>query len=202
MPSEEPPIPHPRSIGIAQAHRTLRNGTRFLGAGLGHGGPAPIGGRHRAKVIGNGLRELDRFLSVLLDEVALAAGWERADLRRLANVRNTANKLATVHRWLGRPTDDLPRLRALGRSRDCLFHCNGVVRRGDERRMASMTVGWPADVRGDGAGVRLGLGERLAVTPADLAWVCAFYDRIAAGLVEDMCGVRSDFAMAGNERSW
>ena len=180
----------------------MRNGTRFLSAGLSQAGPVPIGGRYRAKVIGNGLRELDRFLSVLLDEVALAAGWERADLRRLANVRNTANKLGMIHRWLGRPADALPRLRALGRNRDCLFHCNGVVRRGDQRRAARMTVGWPADAQGDGAGVQLPLGESLAVSPADLAWVCAFYDRIAGELVEDVRAVRSDFAMAGNQLSW
>lgn len=186
MPFEEPHIPHPRSIGIAHAHRTLRNGTRFLGAGLNHAGLAPIDGRYRAKVIGNGLRELDRFLSVLLDEVALAAGWELPDLRRLANVRNTANKLALVHDRLGRSADDLSRLRALGRSRNCLFHCDGVVRRGDERHAASMTVGWPADVRGNGAGAQLALGESLAVTAADLAWVCAFYDRLAVELVEDI----------------
>ena len=199
MPFEELDIPHPRSIGIEQAHRTLRNGTRFLGSGLSHAGPAPIGGRHRAKVIGNGLRELDRFLSVLLDEVALAVGWERADLQRLANVRNTANKLGAIHGWLGRPSDDLARLRALGRCRDCLFHCNGVVRRGDERRAPGMTVGWPADANGDGAGARLALGERLAVSAADLAWVCAFYERIAGDLLEDVRDVRSDFAAAGNQ---
>ena len=193
MPSEESEIPHPRSIGIEQAHRTLCNAARFLGSGLSDAGPTPIDGRYRAKVIGNGLRELDRFLSVLLDEVALAAGWERADLQRLANLRNTANKLGVIHGWLGRPMHDLPRLRALGRCRDCLFYCNGVVRRGDERRTASMTVGWPADARGDAAGVRLALGENLAVSPADLAWVCAFYDRIAGDLVEDIRGVRSDF---------
>ncbi len=150
-------------------------------------------------MIGNGLRELDRFLSVLLDEVALATGWERAALRRLANVRNTANKFAAVHGWLGRPIDDLPRLRALGRNRDCLFHCNGVVRRGDERRASSMTVGWPIDASSDGTGARLALGESLAVSPADLAWVCAFYERIAGDLVEDVRGTRSDFATAGNE---
>ncbi len=153
-------------------------------------------------MIGNGLRELDRFLSVLLDEVALAAGWERADLRRLANVRNTANKLGMIHGWLGLPIDDLPRLRALGRSRDCLFHCNGVVRRGDERRASSMTVGWPADANGDGTGARLALGESLAVSLSDLAWVCAFYERIAGDLVEDVRDARSDFAMAGNELAW
>lgn len=182
---EEPGIARTRSIGIEQAHVTLRNATRFLGSGLGPTGLGPIGGRYRAKVIGNGLRELDRFLSVLLDEVALVLGWEEDDLWRLAGLRNTANKLGLVYDRLGLATNDLPRLRALGRCRDCLFHCGGVVRRGDVRHAPVMTVGWPEDTRGNGRGMMVALGDRLPVELPDLAWICGLYNRIAGDLVED-----------------
>ncbi|MET0270175.1 MAG: hypothetical protein ABW173_07075, partial [Sphingomonas sp.] len=66
------------NIGCAAAlaSATLARATRFLGAGLSADDPAcprPIGGAIRAKVIANALRELDRFLSILIDEVAADA---------------------------------------------------------------------------------------------------------------------------------
>lgn len=165
------------SIGIAQAHQTLLNAARFLGSSLGRSARVPIEGRYRARVVGNGLRELDRFLSILLDESATAAGWDAGELRMLARLRNTSAKLSSVRASLGLEASDEPRLRALGRCRDLLFHCDGVVRRGDTRDMQSLTPGWPIDGR-DGLDAALQIGERLTVSPAELSWICAFYVRI------------------------
>jgi hypothetical protein len=160
---------------VLSAHTTLRRATRFLGAGLaaGEGMPARLGaGPFRAKVLGNGLRELDRFLNVLVDEVAASHGLD------LPTERNTANKLGRLRPTLAGERADHARLRALGRSRECLFHCNGRVRRGDSRTEAVMTAGWPAD-----APRRFAVGEELTMSADELAEVCAFYLGIADRLL-------------------
>jgi hypothetical protein len=80
-------------------------------------------------------------------------------------------------------TDDLARLRALAHCRAMLFHCNGMVRRGDARSATTLTLGWPADADERRAAAILQVGDRLAVSPAELLWVCAFYARIGDALV-------------------
>lgn len=173
--------------GLARAHATLRRGAHFLGGGLRAQGPAaalPIDGRYRAKVIGNGLRELDRFLNLLIDEAALARG-----LPAYPGQRNTANKL---RRFRSAADDaghaDLTRLRALGRARDCLFFNNGIVARGDVRGGATMTAPWRGDAP-DHPLQSVRVGEALVLTPADLAGICAFYEALAAEIIQS--GVRA-----------
>jgi hypothetical protein len=173
----------PSHSSLARADATLRSGARFLAAGLQAAGgdarsaPAPITGRYRAKVIGNGLRELDRFLNVLLDEVAIAAGRPASPAER-----NTANKLRALLPEAAQPRGEHARLRALGRARDCLFYCGGVVTRGDAAGSTWLTVGW-SDAR-DRAGplTRFRVGERLAITGEDVADICHFYLAIATRL--------------------
>ncbi|SNS85312.1 hypothetical protein SAMN06295912_11957 [Sphingomonas laterariae] len=147
----------------------------------GNDNPPAIAGRLRHKVIGNGLRELDRFLSVLIDEVAMLMPPDDIDAVRVGRQRNTANKLRTLHTALGRSSPDHDRLRALGRSRDCLFYCDGVVTRSDRRHGTMMTIGWPCGE--NQVGGLIAVGERLVITPADLASVCGFYDRLGGDLV-------------------
>ncbi|MCW3836164.1 hypothetical protein OM513_08950 [Sphingomonas canadensis] len=168
---------------LARASATLLRGASFLGAGLrpwpGAEGAAPITGRYRAKVIGNGLRELDRFLNLLIDEAALARG-----LAARPGQRNTSNKLGAYRQWLGRPHPDAERLRALGRSRECLFHCEGRVTRGDSLDCGFLTAGWP-ELPGTQAPLRrFGIGERIEASGEDLDDVCALYRRIA----QELCG--------------
>jgi len=148
-----------------------------------------------SKVLGNGLRELDRFLSVLIDEVAEATGIEDAALATLRTRRNTANKLRTLHAALGRTSPDHRRLLALGRSRDCFFYCGGLVRRGDSRAGSSMTTGWPRRSTALKAGLMtFPLGSRLQLDRADLDDICRFYDRIADELLTHtrVVAVRND----------
>jgi hypothetical protein len=137
----------------------------------GTGAPAPITGRFRAKVIGNGLRELDRFLNVLADEAAVAGG------RRPARTdRNTANKLRTL--FPGQPAGEHDRLVALARARACLFYCSGMVTRGDARGSQWLTVGW-SDA---GQLRRFAVGTELSITSEDVADICGFYVGIATWL--------------------
>ena len=134
------------AIGIELAHATLRAAALFLGAD----DLRPRRSVAPNKVVGNGLRELDRFLSILIDEVAVQASRDAATLDRLRSRRNTANKLRMLQAMLGRRHHpDHRRLRALGRSRDCLFYCDGRVRRADVRSGQMMTAGWPSHAAAD-----------------------------------------------------
>ena len=169
---------------MRHASSTLLRGATFLGACLRtpiahdiESGLPAIAGCHRAKVIGNGLRELDRFLNLLIDAASTAEG-----LPVHPGQRNTANKLSAYRTAKSLPNHDEARLRALGRSRDCLFHCGGRVRRGDRRGATAMTVGWPAQA---GCGAPLDcvmVGQDLTVTRGDLDDVCLFYREIARDL--------------------
>jgi len=164
---------------LARAHATLERGAGFLAQGLAREGPRrAIEGRYRARVLGNGLRELDRFLSLLIDALAGARG-----ITLPAGERETASKLASLRARTGAPHDDHARLIALARSRDCLFHCEGLVRRGDRRGDISMTVGWP--MRDGVALPRVAIGERLSLSGAELDEICGYYRAIAAQLFSE-----------------
>jgi hypothetical protein len=171
---------------MRHASSTLFRGAGFLGACLRP--PTPhdvesrlpaIDGRYRAKVIGNGLRELDRFLNLLIDAASNAEG-----LPVRPGQHNTANKLSAYRAAKSLPNHDDERLRALGRSRDCLFHCGGRVRRGDCRDTMTMTVGWPERPGCDAPLDRVMVGQQLTVTRGDLDDVCRFYRRIARNLCD------------------
>lgn len=156
-------------VSFLRAAATLGDATRFLGAGL-YAAPAlprAIAGTGRAKVIGNGLRELDRFLNLLIDEIAALHVLPPAfDPPQFARRRNTPAKLRALRSALALPDPDHARLRAIGRTRDCLFHCGGIVRR----------VGITAE------GIELPLGARLAMHPPELAGICRLYARLGVEL--------------------
>jgi hypothetical protein len=174
-------------IGVRQAHATLLDAMRFLACGLSRPGqdvPRAIDGRYRSKVIGNGLRELDRFLSIMIDEVAATIDLGETELHFLRGRTNTANKLGLINAALTRDHPDHARLRALGRSRDCLFLGDGLVRRADERHGSSMTAGWPASGGGeDGVMMTMAIGSRLEADMIDIDRVCRFYGRLADDLL-------------------
>jgi hypothetical protein len=159
---------------LARAHGTLRGGASFFAGWLPPG--VSVTHEHRSKVIANGLRELDRFLNILVDEVSLRHG-----LPVLPGRRNTANKLRDLRTALGLPHDDHERLLALGRSRDCLFHCGGTVARGDTPQARAMTLGWPEEA---GRSLRrVPVGRPVVVMRADIESVCRFYRQMADDLI-------------------
>lgn len=67
------------------------------------------------RMVANRLRELDRFLSVLLEEVAAALGGLSHDAKRFARTGSTARKLRMVEGMAGKPSGHDARLRAIGR---------------------------------------------------------------------------------------
>ena len=167
---------------LARACAALCRGSNFFAAWLWSSDTdavrAPsLTSEHRSKVIANGLRELDRFLNILIDEVSLGHS-----LPARPGQRNTANKLRNLRDALGLPHEDHERLLALGRSRECLFHCGGRVSRGDNRQSRALTLGWS---KGEGAGralTRVPVGSAIVVSRADIESVCHFYRRLAEDL--------------------
>lgn len=183
-----PRSPAPMAAGeTARAAATLLRATDFLRGGL-H--PAMRGAADgtlfpstvRARVQANALAELDRFLHVLLDEVTRADGRHPTDAQR-----NTPNKLRDWPGGLPARSAGYARLRALGRTRACLFHCGGIVRSGDRPGAEWMTAGWSAGPARPDELRRYALGERLLPSSGDLAQVCDFYDRIARDIMGIDC---------------
>jgi hypothetical protein len=167
--------------GAAAAHETLARGAAFL-AGfadrpvLADGWPQGRHFRTRARFIANCLRELDRFLHGLLDELGASAGHVVRE-----DQRNTANKLRDFSMHPLAALEDQDRLRALGRSSACLIHCDGWVRRPDVSGGAVMTAGW-SDPAGDSLR-RYALGTRLAPGRDELVDVCDFYGALGDRLI-------------------
>lgn len=168
----------PWSGELARAHATLERGAQFLGKGLDAGMARAIVGPYRAKVLGNGLRELDRFLQLLVLAIAATRGIALPEQER-----NTANMVARLRQALGTADPDRARLLALGRTRDCLFHCGGLVRRGDARGGAVMTIGWHG--AGGGSLLRVAVGERLDPSARELLDICLYYRALAARLLSE-----------------
>ncbi|WP_234149864.1 hypothetical protein [Sphingobium sufflavum] len=187
---------------------TVRRGALFVASGCqapGGGMGTTVTGPYRAKVIGNSLRELDRFLNLLADEVGRTMARSAADMGAIRREHNTANKIRGLRGRRGLASPDHDRLRALGRSRDCMVHCDGLVKRGDGPDAAYLTLGWTAggwtqgvgtEGGGSGAGcrttgeppaglplLRAGVGERIEVTRLSLIDVGEFYLAAAAALV-------------------
>ncbi|WP_375270270.1 hypothetical protein [Sphingomonas sp.] len=133
----------------------------------------------RARYVANCLRELDTFLKGLLDQVAPSP----PDRPRRHNAANRVHDVAyrTPTRAAALPAiailaDDVARLRALGRSRACLWHCHGLVRRPDSGGGAWMTAGWHAPASADLR--RYALGDHLAPSGRDLIGVGSFYHQL------------------------
>jgi hypothetical protein len=170
--------------GAAAAHETLIRGATFLAAlatrpVIADGWPRGGDARVRARFLANCLRELDRFLHGLLDELGASAGHVVRE-----DQRNTANKLRAYRvpaAGGALASADEARLRALGRSSACLIHCNGWVRRPDVAGGDTMTVGWH-EASGP-ALARYTLGTRLAPGAAEIIDVCGFYDRLGDRLL-------------------
>lgn len=168
--------PDPLARRLDAALATIRRGATFLEGGLALAGAAPIVGPYRARLTGNGLRELDRFLNLLLDVASEAAGNPS-----LPGQANTAAKYQASAVVDARSAADHRRLLALGRSRACLCYCDGIVRRPDTRGGASMTLGWRDPLGNLG---RARLGEELCPGAAELRDVAHFYHDLADRIVD------------------
>ena len=150
---------------------------------------APPTGIWRGKPIGNALRELDRFLNILGDEAA-----RLLCLPITRGQHNTANKLHGIAA-LGLCRADHARLRALGRSRERLYHCNGRLTDDDQSESWMLAAGRPREAHGELA--PMADGRIIVVTADDLAAIAAFYRRLAMMLRDAVIGA----TMTGGDKA-
>lgn len=153
------------------AHATLRAGCAFF-AQRADEQPVSAGGWGQiahARMIGNRLRELDRFLSVLIGEAASEIRHQGHDRRAFERLRNTARKLCLFEDMVGAASGAQARLRAIGRVTACLHHCTGRIHADslhDDVRIAGGGVGAVSPDEGPG---------RLRIDPQTILAICAFY---------------------------
>ncbi len=99
-----------------QAYRTLTTGCAFvLRQPLPTNLASPWGMTVYSRMTANRLRELDRFLGILLEEAARQHGGAGHDPAKFARVSTTGRKLRQVERMIGRRSGDATRLAAVAR---------------------------------------------------------------------------------------
>jgi hypothetical protein len=169
-----------RGTELGRAYSTLARGSGFLAQSLrvrAKPGAAGLTGAGGAKVVGNGLRELDRFLNLLLDEAAVTILPPDFDHVAFARRHNVASKIGDLYGLAGLAAPDAGRLRAIGRVRACLHHCRGVVHDPLLWDDLGIAAGKGSESR------RHDPAERLAVSFGELGRICAFYAQSGDGLV-------------------
>jgi hypothetical protein len=178
-------MPERATTDLARAHATLRAGCAFL-ARHGEDGPqdaTTLAQRAHSRMTGNRLRELDRFLSVLLDETALSLGRSGHDGKRFARLRNTPGKLRRVEAMMASATQDHMRLRAIGRLSACLHHCAGVIHAESLHDDVLLAQG------GRDAGAALPHAPKnLRLSARTILEICAFYRAVGDRLLHGTLG--------------
>jgi|GEM_PF-909619 len=175
---------------LARAHATLAVGCAFIVRHAQHRAQPGKGlpGSSHSRMVGNRLRELDRFLSVLIDETALCLGSLSHEPRSFARLRNTPNKLRLIEAMIGVEGEDDVRLRAIGRIGACLLHCSGSIHAEPSLRRDILL----AD--GDTAGLSFltDAACRLRLAPRTLVSICQFYGSIGNRLLAEALRRLSD----------
>lgn len=166
--------PPRRTVKLSAAVETMMRGTAFLYARaetLEHDGISSAA--HRNTVLGNSLRELDRFLNILLDELAASSGLSGQMLRAFTRRRTATAKLAAYPALFGHRIDDRARLLVLA-----------------ERRGALLSSAIKSGRRCD---VTLLAGQPVAAAPAslDLKSVTIYYGRLATRIIRHVERIRT-----------
>jgi len=103
-------------LALARAHATLATGCAFVERHpFPPRFPGPWAHGVHNRMTANHLRELDRFLCVLLEEAASLLGGPGHDAPRFARMRRTSDKLRAVERAVGLPGGHGGRLAAIRR---------------------------------------------------------------------------------------
>jgi len=127
MPDEYPatdgPFPVGSSNALLRAHATLVAGCLFVATQARLEAIAATDHPAHARMTGNRLHELDRFLSVLIDEVATLQGLPSEDTHFFFRMRNTPEKLRRLKAGSTACRESGQRLRAVGRISAYLRYC-------------------------------------------------------------------------------
>ncbi|MGE4431201.1 MAG: hypothetical protein AB7E05_10730 [Sphingobium sp.] len=156
---------------ISVAYATLNAGCAFFEQRADEQPVSDGGWAHiaHARMTGNRLRELDRFLSVLIEAVASGLDDRGHDRAGLARLRNTARKLRLVEDMTGAASGADARLRAIGRVTACLHHCTGRIHADSIHEDVRIAGGVAV------AGSFSGGSGRLRIEPQTILAICAFY---------------------------
>ena len=133
------------------------------------------------RLLGNQLRELDRFLSILIDEAALFLRAAGPTIRLLARLHNTPRKLGLLHAMMNLYSKDDARLRAVGRIAACLHHCEGRVHAGQALHRDMLL----AQGRTRTSGLVTDFTDGLRLAPAMLVAICELYGTIGDRLLAE-----------------
>lgn len=163
---------------LLRAHATLSAGCAFLVTRAGQVGSARRPHPAQTRMIGNSLHELDRFLSVLIDEAASLRSGPRRDARFFSRMRNTPEKLrrlgsvAALHGAVGH------RLGAIGRVCAYLRHCGDGVHRSGLARDILLAGG-----RTDGGPAIAEVPQGLYLEPPTIVAIAGLYRFVGDALV-------------------
>lgn len=169
---------------LHKAHATLKQGTNHVTSWARSDRSRAVTRNTliHTRMLGNCLREFDRFLSICMDEAARhidpSTPWDPAFTR----LRNTPNKLCLVEERTGAATTRHDRLRAIGRISACLHHCSGQIHDPGIHHDVALAhgTGWhpmPAN-RPPGAGP-----ARLSLTAMTVIRISLFYREIGDDLL-------------------
>lgn len=157
----------PTTRRLSAAIDTMSRGASFLQSRatiFERRGASPAA-RH-AMVLANALSELDRFLNVLLNELAAGGGLCGPELRSFRRRRDAARKLAAYPALLGGGADDHRLLRAMSMQKAALRRIF-AARRPHRTAFAPAINGAPAQ----------------ALPPVDLVEIGAYYADLSARLI-------------------
>ncbi|WP_340316316.1 hypothetical protein [Rhizorhabdus argentea] len=166
--------PPRRTAKLTAAVETMMRGTAFLyarAAALEQDGISSAA--HRNTVLGNSLRELDLFLNILLDELAISSGLSGQTLRIFTRRRSATAKLAAYPALFGHRIDDRTRLLVLAERRGALL--SSAIRSGRQ------------------CDAKLLSGLPVAAAPAslDLQSVTIYYGRLATRIIRHVERIRT-----------
>jgi len=136
------------------------------------------------RAMANRLRELDRFLSILLDDVAgMLTGVPaapRQDAVRRARADGSAGKLRRIEGMTGTPSDDHARLRAIGRIAARLRHDDRPIHASSLSGDLRLAVGQSASAACFQA------GNRFSLSAEAMGSISLFYRDLGDRLVKQI----------------
>ena len=101
---------------LARAYATLVSGCEFVSQHpIRNDVSCPWARRVQNRLVANHIRELDRFLCVLLEEAAVLLAEADHDASRFARLKRTSDKLDRVENMTGSPSQSTARLVAIRR---------------------------------------------------------------------------------------
>lgn len=142
------------------------------------------------RVTANRMRELDRFLAVMLNEAAGRIGGAAHDAEQFDRISNTSKKLHAVELLMGMAGADHARLRAMGRIaarlRGASHHWRALSMMSDLAMMGDLEFAEAEGGAGKGARRDPSHGKGITSLSLNLVTISAFYQAIGHRLADEL----------------